>query len=140
MRLRSYVEKIKFVILLIVYLHVGLAQKIPSHLAIDWTDLVAPHSEKCIVETEVDANVARNIFHDVPVEIDRTLRCYFKCLLENMEFLLPNGQLVHEKFIGVLPDFEREIVEKCVDTYNPEKDFCDKAFLVSSCIMTVASE
>ncbi|KAF5296834.1 hypothetical protein FQA39_LY12352 [Lamprigera yunnana] len=124
-------------ILLLIFLYIGLGstQQIPSHLASSWTDIASPFSEICIVESKVDPVVVANVFQNVPVDVEQSLRCYFKCLGEKMGLLLPSQQYDAEKFSQLLPHLTKAQVYDCIDDHASKTDICLKAYLATNCIM-----
>ncbi|KAF5296852.1 hypothetical protein FQA39_LY12370 [Lamprigera yunnana] len=124
---------------LVALIHLGGCQKILPHLTEAWTNLFLPHSEECIAESGVDPIVADNVFHSVPVDVTDTLRCYFKCVVEKLNFLLPNQEFDVQKYYDVLPGFDKSVIKACVDSHVEETDICAKVFTISFCIMEIAT-
>ncbi|KAF5296850.1 hypothetical protein FQA39_LY12368 [Lamprigera yunnana] len=127
-------------LIMVVFFHFGCSQKILPHLAAFWTNITLPHTEECIAESSMDPLAVVDLFHNVPVDDSRALRCFFKCLSAKLNMLLPNGEFDVHKYYKVAPDFEKHIIEGCVDGHLDETDICDKAFVIAFCIMQVAIE
>ncbi|KAF5296851.1 hypothetical protein FQA39_LY12369 [Lamprigera yunnana] len=124
---------------LVALIHLSGSQKILPHLTEAWTNVALPHSEECIAESGVDPIVAYNVFHSVPVDVTDNLRCYLKCVVEKLNFLLPNQEFDTQKYYDAAPDIDKSIIKECVDSHIEETDICAKVFTITLCIMQIAT-
>ncbi|KAK4879612.1 hypothetical protein RN001_007758 [Aquatica leii] len=108
---------------------------VPQSVETSVNELIAPFQEKCIEETEVDPDVAKNMFNGNELPNEEHARCYLKCLDENLNFYRPNGELDCDLMAKTLDHISADVIHKCVHKFQSETDRCIKSYKVSICLL-----
>ncbi|KAK4873495.1 hypothetical protein RN001_015524 [Aquatica leii] len=100
-----------------------------------FTVVFRPHVSFCECETGVNVALVGRFFQNKEFSNDACLRCFFKCLLQKMEFLRYDGTISVADIILKLEISEEPILH-CVSQVQNETDLCIKAFLFLKCLLT----
>ncbi|KAK4879611.1 hypothetical protein RN001_007757 [Aquatica leii] len=110
------------------------AYKISPVLVTSWNQLVKPFQDKCIEESQVDPDLAKNVFNRNYFPDEKPISCYFKCLHENLNNYGPDGELNGDLVAKTIAGASTEIANPCIDKFKSETDRCTKAYRVSGCL------
>ncbi|KAK4879582.1 hypothetical protein RN001_007728 [Aquatica leii] len=113
---------------------------LPPSVIQSWNNVVAPYQETCIQESEVDPDIARNMFVRSELPNEEHMRCYLKCLHEKLNFYLPNGDLDKDLMVKTFVHITPEIGDMCFAKFGSEPNHCLKSYRIAICGVQSAVE
>ncbi|KAK4879610.1 hypothetical protein RN001_007756 [Aquatica leii] len=125
----------KLILVLSVFVCVGFTKKIPPLLVTSWNKLVEPYQNKCIEESQVEPDIAKNVFTKNTYLDKKPISCYFKCLHEKLNNYGSNGELNGDSIAKNIDHVTTEIAYTCIEKFISETDRCTNAYKVSTCLI-----
>ncbi|XP_031342195.1 uncharacterized protein LOC116170161 [Photinus pyralis] len=124
----------KSILLSILFFGVQCKRLDPMVIA-EWEEGVLPHIDYCVNITNVDWDIAKNMFRNVHLPDESTFHCYMKCIFDRQLLLNSNQELdqdqMLEKIYGLTPDLS----QLCVDESAGIEDICVRIYNITKCIV-----
>ncbi|XP_031345519.1 uncharacterized protein LOC116172442 [Photinus pyralis] len=117
--------------------NVSQARKIPLDIQEKWKKVVEPYHQTCINETHIDPDAVISMLTDSRLPSERSIHCYWKCILEHLKFLVDgefNIDLMNNQVYLITP----EVSKPCIQIAFGEKEVCKRIYTFVQCGMNAA--
>ncbi|KAF5304154.1 hypothetical protein FQR65_LT18895 [Abscondita terminalis] len=127
----------KYIVGLSMLVCVAFAKKIPPPLVDSWNDFIGKVADVCIQETLSESETIKTMLTQNEFPVEESMHCFFKCLYEKYDIMLPNGEMVKDMMVKLIDHVTSEIANTCVDQAQSETSSCKKAHKIAACIVKV---
>ncbi|KAF5282222.1 hypothetical protein FQA39_LY17666 [Lamprigera yunnana] len=103
----------------------------------NWEQLFSRNYEKCVKESSVDENEAKNIFKSLKFPEDHSFKCFVKCQMQSLDFVNSKGEPNIQNLISQAKNVDEKIVKMSAEVASVETDLCDKVFVMQDVLDTV---
>ncbi|KAF5278883.1 hypothetical protein FQA39_LY18337 [Lamprigera yunnana] len=98
-----------------------------KELLAQWVNITTIHMTECSAKTGVEESEIINAFETMVYPDKQSLKCYFKCAYEKLNFLNADGNFVMPMLL-TLPGISESIILECIDHVANESDLCKKVY------------
>ncbi|XP_031345854.1 uncharacterized protein LOC116172728 [Photinus pyralis] len=126
----------KSILVLLSIMYCAVQCKTLDPVVIDeWEKGVLPHIDYCVSTTNVDWDIAKNMFRHVHLPDESTFHCYMKCIFDRMSFLNSDQELDQDQMLQHIYALTPDLSQLCVDESAGIEDICVKMYNITKCIV-----
>ncbi|KAF5284315.1 hypothetical protein FQA39_LY04608 [Lamprigera yunnana] len=120
-------------LLLLIGVTVTYSLNVKPEMIEKWDKIIEPHRQKCVEESNVDANEAKNFMKADTIPQDKSFKCYLKCLMLQLGLMDDAGKINAEEIKKLDPEADAG-ADECLKI-GSDPDICESAFKYTACTL-----
>ncbi|XP_031359248.1 uncharacterized protein LOC116182833 [Photinus pyralis] len=127
----------KQILIACLLLSTATSQKLPDGFLQMWRGLAGRFQPGCAEQNGVELEETRKIIERLEAPDEGPIHCYITCVLDNLNFLTPEGDFDTSVVVDRVHFFSSEVVDGCV--YDDE-DRCRRVYMSTMCALYAIAE